>query len=176
MGKILLVEPLRILQQAVGLTLYPDHEVHVQENIGAADAPAWTDYELVILDGTALRDLGRLTPELIRAVQAVNTPILWLGEDENHELPRRANLVVIKKPLEREAFHSAVADLLSPGGAKREGNSAVASTPDAGSHRSLAKKAAEGPAQESFGFIDLVDVVEPEGSGGQKKKSSGKPK
>lgn len=176
MGKILLVEPLRVVQQAIALALFPDHEVHLQESAGSAGPLAWKDYELVILDGTALRDLGQLTPELVRAVQAAKTPTLWLEEDEDQQPPRRANLVVIKKPIEREAFHSAVAELLSPtGSAKKGGKSVLLSATEAESRKGAANKAAEEPAQESFHFIDLVDVVEEEGPGGQKKKGARKP-
>lgn len=177
MRKILLVEPLRVVRQAIALALFPEHEVEARESVGSAGASAWKDYELVILDGTALRDLGQLTPELMRAVQSSKTPTLWLEEDESHRPPPRANLMVVKKPVEREAFHSAVAELLSPPGtAKKAGKSAVASAREADAPKGAAKRATEESGQEGSRFIDLVDVVEEQGAGGQKKKAPRKPR
>lgn len=169
MRKILLIEPLRVVRQAIALALFPEHEVEARESVGSGSPSTWKDYELIILDGTALRELGQLAPELVRAVQSSETPTLWLEEDESHRPPRRANLVVVKKPIEREAFCSAVAELLSPpGAAKKRGKSAVASTTEADAPKGPAKGETGELGQESSRFVDLVDVVEEEGSRGEK--------
>lgn len=178
MGKVLLIEPKKILQQAISLVLFPEHEVQVEEGMGSLSSGALKDFELVILDGAALRELGQLSTEAVRTVQASKTPTVWLEEDEKHQPPRRANLLMVKKPIERESLQSAVAELLSPQAVPRKGSRAPrGSDAEAESSRSVAQqKAQEAPEQGSLQFIDLVNVVEEETSSGQKKKSPRKHK
>jgi DNA-binding response OmpR family regulator len=176
MGKILLIEPQRILQQAISLTLFPDHEVRVEEAIAAESETAWKDYDLLIVDGAALREGGRLGAEAIRALQSASTPALWLEEDESHPVPGRDRLVVVRKPLDRIAFCSAVNEMLCPPGPRPETESASGPAGEAASLKSGAKERPlrSEPADGSE-FIDLVDVVEDESAPGQSNKAPKKP-
>ena len=178
MGRILLLEPQRIVQQAITLALFPEHEVQAEEGFGSRGASLLQGYDLLILDAAALRDLGQLTPEVGRMVQTAKIPTLWLEEDESHHAPQRANLLIVKKPIQREAFLSAVSDLLSPSGSLKKEAKAVAPIASvAEPSKGTAKKATAGASpQGNFQFIDLVDVVEEEDSGGQAKKSPPNPK
>lgn len=178
MGKVLLIEPKKILQQAISLALFPEHEVQVQEGMGSLGSGSLKDFDLLVLDGSALRELGQLNPDTVRAVQASKTPTVWLEEDEKHLPPRRANLLMVKKPIERESLHLAVAELLSPKVPAKKGSKSPA---DSGAEKKSSRSAAgrqmeEAPEQGSLQFIDLVDVVEEQTSSGQKKKSPGKQK
>ena len=165
MVKVLLVEPERILQQAISLALFPDYEVQVEKTIAPAIG-ALEDYDLLIVDGSALRETGQLTPEVSRAIQGCKTPMLWLEEAESSHAPRHDKVVVIKKPIEREAFQTALADLIPvPGGGR-----------DMRVSRPVAREKKKDSKQESFGFIDLVDVVEEEASPKQPKKPQRKSK
>jgi len=161
MSKILLIEPYKILCQAISLSLFPEHEVRAEENIDAAVA-SLKEYDLLIIDGAALREGHRLTPEVTRAIQRCKIPVLWLEDDEGPKPPKPEKLSVVKKPIEREAFQSALGALLSAPTAPRE---KVAFPPGAGAGDDAAKRPArrrraQGPQQVTFQFIDLVDVVE----------------
>ncbi len=153
MGKILLIEPSKILRQAIALSLFPEHEVQVEEGISASGVGSLKDYDLLIVDGAALRESDQLTPEITRAIQGCKIPTLWLEEDESSRPPKREKLLIVKKPIEKEPFQSALAGLLSP--------------------QSVSRKA---PQQEKFEFIDLVDVVEEPTLTRQGRKAPRKPK
>lgn len=177
MGKILLIEPQKILRQAIGLALFPDHEVKVEEDI-ARDIGSSKDYDLLIVDGAALRESNRLTPEAIRVIQSCKTPTLWLEEDPASHTIKRDKLVVLKKPIERETFQSALNGLLpSPAQSRERSGSLVAAAGKGSAAKAAArKKPGEASDQSAFQFIDLVDVVEEEPPSKQRKKSPRKSK
>jgi len=122
MSKILLFEPYRVLQQALALSLFPEHEVRVKDSIDAAALGALTDVDLLIIDGPALRDAGLLTADVLSGIENAAMPTLWIGESES--APKTDRLAVIAKPIESAALQSAVAGLLSSGSADRKKNSA----------------------------------------------------
>ncbi|MGH7770659.1 MAG: hypothetical protein ACREQA_00305 [Candidatus Binatia bacterium] len=171
MGKILLIEPHRILRQAISLFLFPEHEVQVQEDIGASGAGSLSDYDLLIVDGAELRERNKLTPEVTRAIQGCKIPTLWLEEDESSHPPKREKLSVVKRPIEKEAFQSALVGLLSPQSISR-GRTTKPAQPKEGAK----KTHVEEPEQETFQFIDLVDIVEEQPPPGQGKKAPRKSK
>lgn len=178
MGKILLIEPHKILQQAISLSLFPEHEVQVEEGIGVSGIGSLKDYDLLIVDGAALWESDQLTPEVTRAIQGCKTPTLWLEEDEFSHPPKREKLVIVKKPIEREAFQSALAGLLSPPSSSgKRISSFVAAGPKTDRPKGGPKKRrAETPRQATFQFIDLVDVVEEEPPPRQGRKAPRKSK
>lgn len=177
MGKILLVEPQKILQQAIILSLFPEHEVRVEDDV-ASSVGSFKDYDLLIFDGAELRERHQLTPEVVRAVQGCKTPTLWLEEDPVSQAPKREKFVVVKKPIEKEAFRSALAGFLSPRAPSSERKSSAAAAPSKESVPKAApkKKGGETSEQSAFQFIDLVDVVEEEPPPKQGKKSRRKSK
>lgn len=175
MGKILLIEPQKILRQAIGLALFPDHEVKVEEDI-ARDIGSSKDYDLLIVDGAALRESNRLTPEAIRVIQSCKTPTLWLEEDPASHMIKREKLVVLKKPIERETFQSALNGLLPSPAQSRERRGSLVAAAGKGSAAAARKKPGEASDQSAFQFIDLVDVVEEEPPSKQRKKSPRKSK
>lgn len=176
MGKVLLIEPQKILQQAISLSLFPEYEVKIEDEIGSA-LRAVKDYDLLIVDGAALQERGQLTPDVIRSVQGCKTPTLWLEEETASQTPKRDKLVVIKKPIEKEKFESALAGLLSPASSRGPGVSATARPVKGSAPRGEPKKQAAGTSgQPSFQFIDLVDVVEEQLPPKQGEKTSRKSK
>lgn len=145
MSKVLLLEPQKILQQAITLALFPEHEVEVRESVDRTGLNSLEDYELIIVDGAALREVGALSSEVTAALQNCNIPTLWIEEEESAEIPKRDKLLVLKKPIERDILHRNLASLLgSMRPAKAESKA----------------KAARSNEQESFEFIELVDVVD----------------
>jgi hypothetical protein len=148
MSKVLLIEPHKVLQQALALSLFPEHEVKVEESIDAAAVAQIDGVDLLIIDAAAMREKGKLTTELKRALGLSKAPLLWI--DDGEDAPARERLVVIAAPLDSTALQSAVADLLS-------------SNPDKGPHTKRSgsetgKAAAQQETQSQL--IDLVEVVE----------------
>lgn len=177
MGKILLIEPYKILQQAVALSLSSDHEVQVEENIKASDIATLKDIDLFIVDAGALRERNQLSAEFSRAIQNCPLPTVWLDEEESSRPPKRDKLAAVMKPIEKEAFQAAVAGLLAPPSSPREwSKTALPPAPkEKGAKGRGKKQPARAPEQPSLQFIDLVEVVEepvpkPEGKLGRKPK------
>jgi hypothetical protein len=149
MSKILLVEPHKVLQQALALSLFPEHEVRIEESIDAAAIDGLNDTDLLIIDAAALREKGVLTPELQRAVEASKLATLWIGADS---APQRNRLAVVGTPIDAVTLQKAVADLLS--GAPVKPAAKKRAQP-----QSLKAAAAEAAEPQP---IDLTDVVEEE--------------
>lgn len=162
MGKILLIEPYRVLRQAIIFSLFPEHEVEVGESSSASKVGSLKDYDLLIVDGGSLRQRGELTPEFARVIQNCKIPTMWLEDEEPSHPPKREKLLVVKKPIEREAFQSSLDSLLSREAAKRE--RAASHVPMSGKaeppKEATKKGQVEATQQATFEFIDLVDVVE----------------
>jgi len=163
MGNILLIEPHRVLQQAIALSLFPEHDVRVEDSAGASTAAVLDGMDLVIVDAAALRDSSRLSPELARAIQGSSIPTLWIDENESADPPKRDKLVVVMKPIENAAFQSAVADLLSGSRPRQEREKAV--PVEEKTQAAKGEKAKPEP-------IELVEIVEEESSA----EKSGTPK
>jgi hypothetical protein len=155
MGKILLIEPHRVLQQAIALSLFPGHDVRVEDGAGWAIAAAFDGMDLVIVDAAALRAGSRLSPELARAIQGSSIPTLWIDENEFADPPKRDKLAVVMKPIENAAFQSAVADLLSGSPPRQEQKKAV--PVEEKTQAAKGEKAKPEP-------IELVEIVEEESS------------
>ena len=161
MGKIVLIEPHRVLQQAMALPLSAEHEVQIEDAISAAGIGALKGIDLLIVDASALRERNQLSPEVTRAIQGCPIPTLWLEENESSRPPRRDKLAVVMKPIESEAFYSALDGLLSLSTPARErGKVAVSGRQKVEAGKGAKKgKHSEAVQQEAFPFIDLVDVV-----------------
>jgi len=149
MSKILLIEPERILKQAISLFLFPEHEVE-ETSSQSADSSTLKEYDLLIVDGSALRDRNHLTQEFTRTIQRSDIPTVWLGEDESSLSFEREKLLFVKKPIERDEFLSAMDSLISPKTPRKSGGEETG--PRDG------KKQTRGQ-QKDTQFIELEDVV-----------------
>jgi len=160
MGKILLIGPNRILNQAVSLYLFPQHDVQVKSNLEEIDPKALQEYDLLIVDAPAGAD-GKSGTAV--SIQKMKTPTLWLEEDGSTPPAKREGLLSLKIPIEREAFQKALDDLLSTDRPDKEKRG---SKGGGGPGGQTPKKRGEGRAAKSpqgdTQFIDLVDIVEEE--------------
>lgn len=147
MAKVLVIAAPKILRHALTLALFPEHEVRGEESLNAEKTASIKDYDLLIVDGASCPQHGRLTGELARAIRDAKIPILWLEEEGFSNPPEREKLRIVKKPVEREAFRSAVDRLLSPDAPRRNRQSSP---------------------------IELVDVVEEAPAGRQRPKGKAK--
>jgi len=155
MGKIFLIEPHRILQQAIALSLFPEHDVQVAEAADAATVDALKEIELLIIDAAALRESDKLSPEINRAIQRSSIPTMWIDETESAGSPNRDKLAVVLKPIESGVFQSAIAGLLSSSNPKKDAKkSAVSGEPKTRKSKGVQQAGAEP--------IELVEIVEDE--------------
>lgn len=148
MGKILLIEPDRILKQAISLFLFPEHEVQDEASSKVTNINALKEYDLLIVDGSALREKNQLTPEFTRTIRRCDTSTVWLEENESQQPFKREKLLFVKKPIEGKTFLSAVNSLLIPRTPKKAGDSGAAH---------LERK---GHKQKEIEFIELLDAVD----------------
>ncbi len=162
MGKILLIGPNRILNEAVSLYLFPQHDVQVISNLEEVDATALQEYDLLIIDAPAGAD-GKSGTEVPRSVQKLKTPTLWLEGDESIPSPKREGLLSLKMPIERKAFQKALDDLLSTSkpGKKKSGSQGGGGAGGQTHEKRGGGRVAKSP-QGEIQFIDLVDIVEEE--------------
>jgi len=159
MSRIFLLEPHRVLQQAIALSLFPEHDVRVAEAADAAAIAALGDgIDLLIVDAAGLRESARLSPELNRAIVSSSLPLVWI-DDADAPQPQRGKLAVLAKPIEAGALQVALAGLLAPADARKE-------------RKAAPRKSKAGSEPE---LIDLVEVVEVE-SPSEKRESLEKPK
>jgi hypothetical protein len=171
MGKIVLIEPRKVLQQAIALSLFPEHDVQVKETVDAAEINAFHDIDLLVVDAAGLRENEKLSPEINRAIQDSKVPTMWIEEGESNHPPKREKLAVVMKPIDSAAFQSALTILLSPSSAKKEPQKKAAPAEQkAEKSKGGAKKVARGTAEQSAAdLIDLVEVVEEEADSQQPK-------
>jgi hypothetical protein len=172
MSKILVIQPYRMLQQAIALYLFPEHAVQMAEAV--PESVAANDFDAVIVDAASLQETRGLALQAVRAVQ--NWKDLQYGLRVATVSAPKQKLVLMKTPIAREVLQSSLAECLGIStGAKRNG---TASAPDQDSRDSIKGTANEkrdiaASAAQNAKIIELVDVVE-EGPG--RKASRGQQK
>jgi hypothetical protein len=163
MGKILIVEPFRILQQAISAALVNEHEVEAREVLEASELETVNEYDLVVIDGAAVKDDNNLT----HALQNSKAPVLWLQTEELSAPLRQDQFASLKMPLERSSFLSAVSELLS---GKPSPKSQSPGDKKAGSEAAAPGKPASEPGdQANSDLIDLVEIVEQKENSSERK-------
>jgi hypothetical protein len=162
MGKIFLVEPARIVRQAVSLFLSAANEVRAEERIPDLESQSLEGCDLLIVDRAELRDRGEWTSDSERVVRDAGLPIIWLDEAATGESFRNKREKALVKPLEREAVLAAVAAFFSAGGAELPAESSPPRTQPTETGEPKAAGTAAPAEQETVECIDLVDAVEEE--------------
>jgi hypothetical protein len=161
MIKILVVEPYKILQRAIAVSFFPEHEVHMTDQVPEMSAFEQRSYDVAIIDAGALREKNT-AGDLNRRVQDWPIPIIWLEETISTVAPVRDKLVVLRKPIVRNDLLAALARC------QAKGSTMPLATPidedeklrdknvlaDTGLNRDPEKKRRQ--------IIELVDVVEEE--------------
>jgi len=161
MGKILVIQPHRMLQQALVLALFPDHEVEIAESIPGPSGVK--DFDAVIVDAASLGETSGTAAEGFRAVQSWKVPTIWVEGARAAPTPRREKLVCIQRPLDKNALQSALAECLGlASGAKRNATATPPREESRSAERARPKAQGTAVASESdeARVIELVDVVE----------------
>jgi hypothetical protein len=161
MARILLVEPYRILQQAIAVSLGRDYQVQVRESLPATELNNLKDCDVLVLDASSLEEKDLLTAELLRALASCEKPLLWLEDEHSLAPPRAEKFTVLKKPLQERALREAVESLLVSHQDRRpkeaEETSSSHDGPVGGEDKN--KKAPGDFQQSSSDLIDLVEVI-----------------
>jgi hypothetical protein len=163
MSKILVVEPYKILQRAIALSFFPEHQVEVTEQVPEMSVLEQRSYDVAIIDAGALREKNTAS-DLNRRLHEWWIPIIWLEENISTAAPVRDNLVILPKPIARNDLLAALArcqargltNPLTDAGEKLRNETISADTE--------VKADSEHRAQ----IIDLVDVVEEEAAAGKR--------
>lgn len=158
MSKILLIEPDKMLRQAFGVALFPEHQV--VQAIDAVPDTMPSDVDLVIVDVAALRIKALLGHRAVRVVEACKLPIVWIDDEMGEPAPRRKQIVRLCGPIAKEALRHALAQSLGESG--RSQQNAVTNAKPAGAGRTTPKERRGGynVAGAPRTYIELVDVVE----------------
>jgi hypothetical protein len=153
MSKILVIQPHRMLQYAIALSLFPQHQARMASSI--PESSEIKDVDVVIVDAASLRETHRLSPPAIRLLQGWNVPIIWIDRVDSSAMPIDENFVAVGTPIARKSLQSAVAQCLGelP---KRAGKRTR--TTDQEDHPSGNAAVSEKPVRGEV--IELVDVVE----------------
>ncbi len=112
MSRILVVQPHKMLQQALVIALFPEHEVEVFDKIPAAESLAAAD--VLIIDAVALRGGDALSTREVRAVQSCRVPVVWIDTDAPPDTAAFTKLVRLSPPLKRDELRGAAAECRPP--------------------------------------------------------------
>jgi DNA-binding NtrC family response regulator len=157
MSKILVVEPRNILRQAISLALFPDHEVQTATFLSDSNAAAIAkEFDLVIIDSGALGETSNSSSQLIRTVQGWKVPTIWIDDIGGNQAHAYDQLVVLTRPIQKDALQSVVAKCLDMSSSKQNGITSIAVK-----ERMTTKEATTVAASQVTGpqVIELVDVV-----------------
>jgi hypothetical protein len=159
MSKILVVEPHKILQRAIALSFFPDHEVQITDNFPDVSVVEQRSYDIVVIDAGALRETNPVS-ELNRRVHDWQIPTIWLDETISTAAPARDSLVVLRKPLVKNDLIAALAQCQ-----RKASTMPLARTTDkcekvGGEEVSSNAELKADSERKKARIIELVDVVE----------------
>jgi hypothetical protein len=171
MTKILVIEPHRILQQGLAISLYPENDVQlmaaVPENISAKD------FDAAVIDAASLRENNGLDATALRVIESWEKPTIWIQDEPSAPVRGGAKAATVKPPVARQALLAALRECLGPSGAKEN----VAAERGEDKRSSAKAQATEATSAEPGGteVIELTEVVEDaagaKSNSPQKKKS-----
>jgi hypothetical protein len=165
MSKILVVEPYKMMQQAIVLALFPAHEVQIVETLPDSNGiAAIRDYDVVVMDAAALREKNGLSAQAAGAIQDSRVPIIWLESEDGSGVANRDRLVVLHRPITRDSLSAALAQCLGPPSTNKlteraDGTETERQQSARGAAKEKKKKTAAADRPQSQ-IIELVDVVE----------------
>ena len=158
MSTILVIQPYKMLQQAFAAALPFEHKVRMMENL--PESASLKDFDVVIVDAAALMEKDLLSTGAVRAIQAWKVSTLWIESERGPAAPHRDKLISLRRPVQKDALHKALAESLAPtAGARPTGAGATAKPPAKEPKKARARSAAA-PAAPGPRIIELVEVVE----------------
>ena len=151
MASILIIESHPILREALRQYLFPEHRTAVRERWSApADLQG---HDLVIVDRESLEEGGGGAEDLLRELQRLKIPSVWLHRGAAPALRPARLTAAVAKPLDGPALDAALQSLLRAPPAPETGS---------GTRSGVRPPADEPPGDETAasGIIELTEVVE----------------
>lgn len=154
MNTILIIQPHKMLQHAIALSLFPQYQTRMIAAVPVAGEIQ--DVDAVIVDAASLRESHGLTPQAMAWLRDWDVPMVWIDNADSSLVPAREKLIVVERPIGRQSLQKALAECLDesskPAG---EGNRPVRDkkerpTPHTGVDKNIVQSE----------VIDLVDVVQ----------------
>jgi hypothetical protein len=165
MSKVLVIEPYRILQQALAIALYPEHDVQLMDVISESLDPQ--DFDVAIVDAASLREKSALNAQELHTVQGWKLPMIRIDGEASGEDPAQNKVVILKQPISRKALMAALAECLGDRSGRKQNGSVteLEKEPPSLSKETTGKSTGPTARTEPDRFIELTDVVEegPEG-------------
>ena len=155
MSHVLVIQPRKILQHAIAVALFPDHEVRMVEAV--PEAALVHECDAAIVDAVALREINALSAEALSAMSGWTVPIVWIDGDAP-QTPKRANLAVVKRPVARDELRAALATCVGRQLTSRASADTAPQGNAAGGGKMIGRKAVTAPVSNPP-IIELVDVV-----------------
>jgi hypothetical protein len=154
MNTILVIQPHKMLQHAIALSLFPQYQTRMTPVI--PDSGEIKDVAAVIIDAASLRETDGLTAQAMASLEGWKGPMIWIDSGESLLVPTRERLVVVKRPIGRESLQKAMAECL--GESSKTVRNGGAPAPDR-EERSTAQAVGNEKIAKAE-VIELVDVVQ----------------
>src|SRR5919109_3097295 len=157
MSKILVIEPYRILQQGIAISLYPENDVQLMD--GVPENLNSNDFDAAIVDAASLQESNALDAAALRSIQEWKMPTIWIGGDVSGRVSSREKVVTLQRPLGRQALMAALRECL--GAASSEKRNAAAAERNDDRRVPSKRTAKEETSAETAAaeIIELTDVV-----------------
>ena len=159
MSRILVIEPRRMLRQAIVSSLFPENDVQLVEFL--PESSAVNDFDVMIVDAASLRETKGLRLQGLGALLSLGIPTIWIEGGESGQIPARDQVFVLQKPLSRESLLSALGQCRGISSVVKR-NGTVVRHPKGGRSPSqgVAEEKKLAGAANTAEIIELVDVVE----------------
>ena len=173
MSQVLVIEPHKMLQQALALVLVQEHQVRFFPAL-PADAIAG-EFDVVIVDVAALEETAAPVAQTLATVLGWQVPTILIEGAQGAPTSEHAALVRLRKPIGKESLRSALAQCLSfAAGASADSAATLAARSKKAGPKEIVKqrkpKGSELSAQERAGLIELVDAIEEDETPAMEKK------
>jgi hypothetical protein len=164
MSRVLVIEPQKILQQAITLSLFPEHDVRLSVDFSDQATSAAQDFDLVIIDGAALLEGNLLSGPWPARLQKWTVPTIWIQDGGEPPIAGGGRIVVLKRPLQKDALQSAVVECLSAASTSKPNPPGLSDESSPGLSKETTNETRTAMASElpASRVIELVEVVEQE--------------
>lgn len=159
MSRILVVEPFKMLQQALAFALASEHEIHMTDRMPSDDFDR--DVDVAIIDGAVMSAEKNESAERARR-SGWHIPIVWLGSESPPAQMTSGPLVRLEPPFERDSLRRSLAEVLpTHAGIQKDLGNALAKAA-----RAPKEKIAETPQRagtdegDKRAIIELTEVIE----------------
>jgi hypothetical protein len=162
MSRVLVVEPQKILQQAIILSLFPEHDVQLSGDFAENTTATDQDFDLVIIDAAALGEGNALSGRWLATVQNWKMPTIWIQDGGGPPMPGGGRIVVLKRPLQKHALQLAVVECLTSASTAKPDGPGLSDKGSPVFSKATTDETGTATASElsASRVIELVDVVE----------------